>query len=91
MSLMSVPCPECQSIHLEFAEAWRSVRDALSDQRLNSESINSWLQRLDEDESRRTRETARLWQAWRRQREHRVLTGHYAPVVIAPGNAASQN
>ena len=91
MSLMSIPCPECDSIRLEFAEAWRSLRGRLSGRRPAPNQIAAWLEQLDETQCRETRETSSLWRVWRRQREHRILTGHYAPAVIGPGNSANRN
>ena len=91
MSLMSIPYPECDSIRLEFVDAWRSLRDQLSSRPLDAKQNAACLDQFDEDHCREARDTSRLWQAWRRQREHRVLTGHYAPVAIATGNSAGRN
>jgi hypothetical protein len=81
---MRFTCPECQSIYLEFSAALHSIQTTQP-----PIDLARWLERLDEDESRQTRETSPLWAAWRHQRQHRVLTGHYATMIISPGNNAT--
>jgi hypothetical protein len=83
---MRFTCPECESIYREFSEALRSIPATQP-----ATDLANWLERLTElaGESAQIRETSPLWAAWRHQRQHRVLTGHYAPMIISPGNIAN--
>jgi hypothetical protein len=80
-------CAECQSIRREFAEAADAVRK-LRPEQPGATDLAAWLDRLNEDEYAETRERSRLWAALRRQRVHRVLTGHYVPVSLWPGDTS---
>jgi hypothetical protein len=82
-------CDECQSIYREFLRAARGMKDLQFRNDASVRSLTAWLERLDEDECSRTRDKSELWSAWRRQKEHHILTGHYVPVFFWPGNAAS--
>jgi hypothetical protein len=78
-------CDECRAIY-------RELRDALArraGQNSTPQKIAAWVQRLDEDECARLRGSSDLWKAWRRLQEHRVLTGHWQPVLTLPPDALS--
>jgi len=84
---MSLPrCAECRSIYLELVEAAEAIRKLQADQP-GATDLAAWLDGLSEGECAETRETSRLWAVWRRQREHRILTGHYVPLSLWPGEA----
>jgi hypothetical protein len=85
---MSLPrCAECRSIHRELLEAAEAIQKLRLDQP-DAIDLAAWLDALHEDEYAETRETSRLWAAWRRRRVHRVLTGHYVTVWLWSGSSA---
>ena len=45
------------------------------------QDLRAWLERLDEDECARLRETSAIWKAWRKAGEHQLRTGHSISVV----------
>ena len=66
-------CDECAAIRRELREATAAERArALDDQ----QDLRAWLERLEDDECARLRETSRMWKAWRKALEHRFRTGH---------------
>jgi hypothetical protein len=60
-------CDECSAIRRELDEAMAAE--------------HAWLERLDDDESARLRETSAIWKAWRKAGEHQLRTGHSISVA----------
>jgi hypothetical protein len=65
-------CAECRPIYQELQQAFANAKVRLSDQPTTPQEIATWIQRLDEEECARLRETSDLWAAWRRWQEHRA-------------------
>ena len=80
----SFSCDECRAIYFELREACRAMGNAPG---ASSQQISEWVQRLNEEECARLRESSGLWKAWRRLQAHRSLTGHTQPVLPLPARA----
>ena len=87
MSMSRFSCPECAAIDRELREAALALRQRRTEQQMTYQDLADWLRHLDEDECARMRETSTLWSAWRKLRDHMVLTGHSVSLIPLPPDA----
>jgi hypothetical protein len=71
-------CGECSAIRRELDEAMAAERARVGGE---PQDLRAWLERLDEDECARLRETSDMWKAWRKAVEHQLRTGHSISVI----------
>ena len=86
-------CPECQAIVDEMRAAAREVRAGHPGKAMTPMELVSWLERLDEEECARLRESSPFWRTWRKLMEHGALTGHSLSFLsaLSPGANTSPN
>ena len=77
-------CDECSAIRRELHDATAAERARALDEQ---QDLRAWLERLDDSECARLRETFPIWKAWRKAREHRLRTGHLVLAVADSMNS----
>ncbi|HEY1340965.1 MAG TPA: hypothetical protein VGF59_25810 [Bryobacteraceae bacterium] len=86
-------CPECCAILEEMRAASRAVKANHPGEDATPAELVAWLDKLDDEECARLRESSPFWRAWRRFMEHRTLTGHSPSFVgaLPPGAITNPN
>ncbi|HLK65355.1 MAG TPA: hypothetical protein VKU19_18075 [Bryobacteraceae bacterium] len=80
-------CNECLALYHALRETAHDIRQHLPQP--PSISLETWIQSLNPGDCAEMRANSRLWEAWRRLREHQSRTGHHVSALPLPPEAIS--